>query len=327
MLPETQDGVQTTMGIFAHEYGHALGLPDLYDTDYTSEGVGQWSLMASGNWNSVSREGDRPGHLDPWSKYKLGWITPFQVQGTLWNTPIYQASSYAYIYQLRTGSPAKGGEYFLVENRQKAGFDEGLPGAGLLIWHIDEGKTDNDMECYPGGPACSSQHYRVSLVQADNRYDLEKNANRGDGGDPYPGTANKTSFNSGSSPNSSLFTGKAGNVSVTSISSSGYMMTATLSASFNASGRALSRVSPIITPLALSGVKMEFYRISGNGMLPRPVLTDRNGNWSQSGFTPGETYMVVPKKQGYTFLPGYIQFTEGNAQGLSLTSNRSFIIH
>ena len=56
----------STIGVFAHEFGHALGLPDLYDTDYTSEGVGNWSLMAGGSWNySGGNGGNRPAHLDP----------------------------------------------------------------------------------------------------------------------------------------------------------------------------------------------------------------------------------------------------------------------
>ncbi|MDH4232841.1 MAG: M6 family metalloprotease domain-containing protein, partial [Nitrospirota bacterium] len=58
-----------TIGVYAHEYGHILGLPDLYDTDYTSQGVGRWSLMAGGSWNGTL--GDTPAHMDAWSKYRL----------------------------------------------------------------------------------------------------------------------------------------------------------------------------------------------------------------------------------------------------------------
>jgi len=196
--PEILLGQIQTIGVFAHEYGHVLGLPDLYDTDYSSEGIGDWSLMAGGDWNYITRLGDRPAHMDAWSKYKLGWVTPTVVVGTLTNEPIQQAATNADVYRLLSGTPDTG-EYFLVENRQKTGFDAGLPGAGLLIWHIDADVSDNNNECYPGGPSCANSHYKVALVQADNLYDLEKDVNnggnRGDTGDPYPGSTNNRTFN------------------------------------------------------------------------------------------------------------------------------------
>lgn len=227
--PETLGGGMQTMGVFAHEYGHAIGLPDLYDTDGSSEGIGDWSLMAGGSWNYVTRSGDRPAHMDAWCKYKLGWVMPTRVTGTLMNEPITQAATAADVYQLGNGSPVLlGGEYFLVENRQKAGFDAGLPGAGLLIWHIDESMTTNNSECYPGGPDCSIQHYHVALEQADNLWELGKNIDRGDTGDPYPGSTGNTSFTGSSSPNSNLYNGNPSNASVTNISTPGYTMTATL---------------------------------------------------------------------------------------------------
>ncbi|MBI5847531.1 MAG: M6 family metalloprotease domain-containing protein [Nitrospirae bacterium] len=230
--PEVLWGSQQTMGVFAHEYGHALGLPDLYDTDYTSNGVGDWSLMAGGSWNGNS--GDRPAHMDAWSKYFLGWVTPVQVSGTMVNESVSQAAGSPDVYQLLLGSPSTAGEYFLVENRQQVGFDVGLPGAGLLIWHIDESKTSNDSECYPGGPSCVTQHYHVSLVQADNLWELEiGNTDSGDTGDPFPGSASRTAFSSASSPNSNLFNGSPSNVSVTAISASSSTMTATFTAPSN----------------------------------------------------------------------------------------------
>ena len=228
--PETLWGGQQTTGVFAHEYGHALGLPDLYDTDGSSEGIGDWSLMAVGSWNSVTVAGDRPAHMDAWCKYALGWATLTQVTGTLTSESITQAATAADVYQLLSGSPSTGGECFLVENRQNTGFDAGLPGEGLLIWHIDESVTTNRNECYPGGPSCASQHYHVALVQADNLWDLEMNINRGDSGDPYYSPAN-TSFAGASSPNSNLYNGSASNVSVTNISTNGSTMTADLSSS------------------------------------------------------------------------------------------------
>jgi len=230
------DGSMATIGGFAHEYGHVLGLPDLYDTDYSSWGAGFWSLMSAGSYNGVSKDGDRPAHLDAWSKYYLGWVAPTQVIGTLPNESIAQAATAADIYQLGSGTPTSG-EYFLVENRGKAGFDAGLPGAGLLIWHIDGDaianrmgtNSVNDKECYPGGPSCSSQHYGVALIQADGEWELEKGDDLGDTGDPFPGSTNNRSLSNITSPASNLYNGGPSGVNVTGISDSGAIMTATLS--------------------------------------------------------------------------------------------------
>ncbi|GBE36182.1 fibronectin type III domain protein [bacterium BMS3Bbin07] len=132
------------------------------------------------------------------------------------------------MYQLLSGSPSTGGEYFLVENRQRTTgtFDEGLPASGLAIWHIEESRTDNTKECSPPTD-CSTTHYWVSLEQADGLWDLEKDNNRGDSGDLYPGSVNNTSFTGSSTPNSNLYNGTASYVKVTSISASAPTMTAT----------------------------------------------------------------------------------------------------
>jgi len=229
------DGHQETIGVFAHEYGHALGLPDLYDTDGSSVGIGDWSIMASGSYNNVSVYGDRPAHMDAGCKYYLKWVTPTQVTGTLTNETITEVSSTADVYKL-VNKNLSSSEYFLVENRQKTGFDVGLPGSGLLIWHIDQQtvfrkislNTVNNNECYPPN-SCSSKHYGEALVPADNNWDLEKYNNYGDTGDPYPGSRNNTSFTSTSSPNSKLYDGRNSLISVTNISASRTDMTATLS--------------------------------------------------------------------------------------------------
>jgi M6 family metalloprotease-like protein len=248
-----------TIGVFAHEYGHMrFGLPDLYDTDYTSNGIGVWSLMSFGVWRG-SPSGSSPAHLDAWSKYQTGFITPTQVTSTLTSQKIAPVETTATVYQLLSGSPqSKTGEYFLIENRQLTGFDSGLPGSGLLIWHVDESVSKNTNENYPGCKSCTG-HYKVQLVQADNAWDLEKKANTGDGGDPYPGvcwlvlTCN-TSFTAKTSPNSNLWNGHASGVSITKISASGPSMTATISvtaASSSVRGQGIhSNYVPSNDPLA-----------------------------------------------------------------------------
>ena len=222
--PEILYGNMQTMGVFAHEYGHALGLPDLYDTDGSSEGIGYWGLMAAGSWNYVTRDGDSPAHLSAWSKYKLGWITPTKVTSTLISEPIAEAASNDDVYQFLDGSPSGGGQYFLVENRNQSGFDAGLPASGLAIWHIDESKANNKEECTTA-TGCSSTHYKVALEQADGNFDLEKNSNRGDSGDLYVGGA---AWNATTTPNSLLYDGTDNQLAVSSISSAGSSMTATL---------------------------------------------------------------------------------------------------
>jgi M6 family metalloprotease-like protein len=236
--PEQLDaGNMITIGVFTHEYAHALGLPDLYDTDGSSNGIGDWSLMAGGVWNNRSGgiSGDTPAHLDAWSKYFLGWLQPTQVTGLLNNELILSVEDNQDIYKILDGTPLSG-EYFLIENRQQIGFDEGLPSSGLLIWHIDgniinakrTANTVNTNECYPGGPSCTINHFGLRLLQADNLWSLEKKQNEGDSGDPYPGNFGNISVTRSSLPNSNLYSGRQSNVSITNISPSGAGMTATL---------------------------------------------------------------------------------------------------
>ena len=224
-----------TIGVYCHEYGHVLGLPDFYDTDYSSGGLGEWDAMAGGlNTVPGGVYEDTPAHFNPWSKYKLGWLTPAVVTTTLTDQQIRTAATDADVYRLGTGDSLSG-EYFLVENRQKVGFDAGLPGAGLLIWHVDatwiDGHSEqndvNNYSCVP--PACSYQHYGVALVQADNKWDLERNKNSGDAADQFPGTSSKRSFDGNTSPNSNYYNGGVSFVTIKDISDPADIMTATLS--------------------------------------------------------------------------------------------------
>lgn len=232
-------GTQTTIGVVTHEFGHALGLPDLYDTDGSSQGAGDWTVMASGSWNGVSKGGDRPAHFSPWEKWRLGWITPVAVSCSVSASLPASSNSPAGIYRLLDGSaPGGTGEYFLVENRQNTsayGFDDGLPGHGLLIWHVDEAKSNNQQECWPGPatppPLCTSAvHYRVAVVQADNLWELERKVDQGDAGDPFPGTSARTAFHASSTPSSRLYSGAGSGAAVSAISASAATMTATLTA-------------------------------------------------------------------------------------------------
>ncbi len=234
----TKSGDIATFATYAHEFGHALGLPDLYDTSYQSEGVGNWSLMASGD----SRNGDgKPIGLDPWSKMYLGWVTPTLVTGRLSDVTIEPVLTSGTVYQMLAGTPYSG-EYFLIENRARTGYDGNLQGSGLMVWHIDGNLANNrradnmvnNNACVPGG-ACAAQHLGVSLVQADNLWNLEKKENDGDAGDPFPGSANVTAIDDATAPNLKLWSGEAKGLSISAIRASGNNIVATFDLGVSAS--------------------------------------------------------------------------------------------
>jgi M6 family metalloprotease-like protein len=179
------------VGVFCHEFGHILGLPDLYDYDYDSNGAGLWTLMAAGSWNGD--RGSSPAHLDAWCKTKLGWVDPIVVKNYLIAAPLPEIERNPVMYKLWTGgTPAE--QYFLVENRQPVGkFDSHLPGSGMLVYHVDEAMsgTNNDRQYIPGESPPGSDHYLVAVEQADGRFDLERNVDAGDDGDPFPGSTHR----------------------------------------------------------------------------------------------------------------------------------------
>ncbi|MBE3575816.1 MAG: M6 family metalloprotease domain-containing protein, partial [Firmicutes bacterium] len=219
----------SAIGVFTHEFGHALGLPDLYDTDYSSQGVGNWCLMGGGSWMYTPDDnyifGDTPALMCAWSKYALGWVTPEALSNQA-GVSLPAAEDTPTVYRMLAdpdGPNIRGGgqgQYFLIENRQRTGFDAGLPGDGMLIWHIDETQTSNNDDA----------HRLVDLEEADGLNNLDKasradGGNRGDAGDPYPGTTQNTAFTDGSWPNSRLYDGNSSGVFVTGISASGPTMT------------------------------------------------------------------------------------------------------
>lgn len=215
---EPEDG---KIGVFCHEAGHSLfGLPDLYDYGYDSYGIGKWSLMGFGCWGNGGR---RPSHFDAWCKIHCGFLTP---EVPISNQTGIQFPSVEFspvVYKLWTeGVPAN--EFFLVENRQKVGFDDYLPAGGMLIYHVDEYQSGNNNQWYPGHT--TSGHYLVAVEQADGHWDLEQNYNAGDAGDPYPGNTMNRAFNDSTIPDSKDYDFNTTYVSVENISDSGDTMTA-----------------------------------------------------------------------------------------------------
>ncbi len=210
--PEEYAGVGLiTMGVFAHEYGHVLGLPDLYDTDYSSSGIGDWSLMAGGSWNY---SGEYPAYFDAWCKKELGFTAVNNIDFNQTNVEI-PSSAYNPIAFRVWENGVVGNEYFLVENRQSTALDKGIPGSGLLIMHIDESVGGNSDENHP----------LVAIEQADGLFQLEAKANSGDGWDVWSATT-KTDFDDLSSPDTRKYSSVQTRAAVWNISASDSVMTA-----------------------------------------------------------------------------------------------------
>ncbi len=122
----------TNISVFCHEFGHMLGLPDLYARPENpgSEGLGTWCLMSNQLGNG------RPEHMSAWCKEQMGWLTPAVLDPTVKQKlilrPVEQSPKECYKVLLRPD----GSEYLLLENRRKTGFDTSLAAEGLLIWRV-----------------------------------------------------------------------------------------------------------------------------------------------------------------------------------------------
>jgi len=233
---ETGSGQLIKIGVFCHEFGHVLGLPDLYDYDYDSDGVGMWTIMAGGSWGGG---GATPVHFDAWCKYSLGWVSPAVVYDPLDNEPISAVEFSPDIYQMFSRR-VQTYEFFMVENRRQQAFDVSIPGEGLLIYHVDESVPNNN----------NQQHYKVAVEQADGEFDLENNRGS-DGGDPWPGFTDNRTFDDFSQPNAWLYYDGPSEVAVANISDSDSTMYADLSVEYT---------TPLYQLLGLS-----FNDESGNG--------------------------------------------------------------
>ena len=221
-----------TLGVFAHEFGHVFGLPDLYDIDYSSNGIGKYGIMGYGSWLGPQGKGGRPALPCAWSKIQLGFNTATNITVNTNSKQINDVKSTGEIYRLWTSGNI-GDEYFLIENHQQAGYDSYLPGEGLFVWHIDDAKSENTQEWYPG--LTNSIHFQVALEQADGLYELEHSNDLGDTNDAFPGGLSKTSFNAVSSTTSDSYTNGISFVAIENILSSSGVITADLNVGLAAS--------------------------------------------------------------------------------------------
>ena len=132
----------TRIGVICHELGHVFGAPDFYDTDYAGSGgefpgLGQWDIMSSGSWN---RGGISPAHHNPYTKvYIYGWRTCDTIDATPERYIMNPVENGGEIHRVNTSTNR---DFFLIENRQQIKWDKGIPGHGMLVYHIHPNAID-----------------------------------------------------------------------------------------------------------------------------------------------------------------------------------------
>ena len=210
--PEIQakNNKMSAIGVICHEFGHALGAPDFYDTDYAQSGgeycgTGIWDLLGSGAWGG--EYGSRPTGINAWQKSVWGWLEPTVLDNDTVVTDMPSGDSKPVAYRMETGNP---GEYYIMENRQKSSpFDKGLPGSGLIVYHVNENiirnkLTTNDINAtYPQG---------IYTVCSDAGVEPDKSASsygRVDSeGCPFPGEYGHTEFTDSTLPSAKSTEGR-----------------------------------------------------------------------------------------------------------------------
>lgn len=183
------------IGTICHEFGHVLGLPDLYDTDYSSSGgesnhPGSWDVMAGGSGNNYGRN---PVGYSLWERWELGFTdTPAELSLGAQSLTAVDVSNTGYMMQ----SPNEN-EFFLFENRQPGKWDSALPGHGLVITRVDYSNEqawwNNEVNCNP----------------AHNYYELIHASGSSASGVPFPGQNNVNYINSSSDPGLVTWAGEA----------------------------------------------------------------------------------------------------------------------
>lgn len=189
--------VMCGIGTFCHEFGHVLGLPDFYDTDYEKNGsaasVYSFSLMCAGNYNN---NGCSPPNLGAIERNMLGWMD-FPQEWTEGGSKTIRAITNNEAFYVSSTNP---GEFFLLETRDASGWDVYIPGKpkGLVIYHVDQSNN------FVNGSAaiakwrrgseinCVEEHPCYFIVPAtkDNQYASYV----------WPGASGKTSFGMDTQP-------------------------------------------------------------------------------------------------------------------------------
>ena len=279
------------IGTIVHEYSHTLGLPDLYPvTGATAFSVvDEWDLMDGGNFTNY---GWCPPNLSAMEKLYLGWAEPLELKSPTTITGMKSVADGGQTYIIRNS--AHDDEYYLLENRRQKGWDYGVPGNGLLIFHVDYDAyswNHNDVNT-------SDTHYRYDLFHADRKdYRARDPSNTGDipnkwtldprlrnkflSTSPYPYTDASTlvvnaSLTNDSDPAASLYNVNAEGVKLMSKPITNIQLAADGTISFDFMG-GTSAINGIQVPEVKADV---WYDLQGRRLYEKPV---RKGLYIHNG--------------------------------------------
>ena len=189
-----RSNARTSIGTICHEFGHVLGLADLYVTDNTAPGntklvPGSWALMSNGNYLN---NGNTPPNLSVWEKYYLGWVEPEMLRTN--EHVVMPADGMTYRQLNRTGvlsadGPLTTDTTYYMENRQMTGWDTYLPGHGMLVWRV----VYDEEEWYYNTP--NNYTTRFQLIAANGSTPYTSDMRGGTRQDvPFPGRLEYTEY-------------------------------------------------------------------------------------------------------------------------------------
>lgn len=176
------------IGAACHEFSHCLGIADHYDTEGNNFGMGPWDLMCSGSYNDGSC---CPAAYTSYERWMSGWLEPVEVSDLTEvkdMKPLVESPEAYVLY-----NEANRNEYYLLENRQKVGFDEALYGHGLLVVHVDYNETT-----WKSNSVNVGDRQRMTIIAADDEYGNYQISSLE--GDPFPGIQGVTSLTDVSKP-------------------------------------------------------------------------------------------------------------------------------
>jgi len=181
IIPEVEARGAVPYGVWCLEFGHNLGLPDLYNTSSHKTILGPWELMDKGSFNG-NPPGSSPAHMSAWDKVKLGFISGRtlatvypSVNVTFTVDPTEVVSTNVHAIKIWPTNGANSSQYYLVEVRTKTGYDSALPAEGVLITYVDETLPIGPvrvMDAHPNQPDLEGAVWNAGQTFTDSAHNL-----------------------------------------------------------------------------------------------------------------------------------------------------------